>query len=318
MPEDLRGFYMYLRQAFGPFAQGPVALVSRHGDECVFSVDALGLRPLWPIETADAFVFSRAGVVAVAETVGEPKPLAPGEKLMVTPRPRAASARRCSTTRPCSGSAAGAGASAPGARRRRLRAGDPGGRAARGPRDPRLHERRAVRAGEGGGPRARRLRLAARRHEARAADGGHRRRADRLARLRRPAGRLSPERQNLADYFKESVAVVTNPAIDREREVEHFSCRAVFGARPGIEACRRGRRARSRPRSRSSSAGTTGSRRCPTGLPRAWRSEHKTFLLEDLWEEFRGRAAVLDISLPRGRDHPRRDRAAEARGHGGP
>ena len=51
-----------------------------------------------------------------------------------------------------------------------------------------------------------------------------------------PLAALSPERQNLADYFKESVAVVTNPAIDREREVEHFSCRAVFGARPGIDA----------------------------------------------------------------------------------
>src|SRR5206468_10493028 len=49
-----------------------------------------------------------------------------------------------------------------------------------------------------------------------------------------PLACLSPERQNLADYFKESVAVVTNPAIDREREVEHFSCRAVLGARPGI------------------------------------------------------------------------------------
>src|SRR5438874_1534734 len=49
-----------------------------------------------------------------------------------------------------------------------------------------------------------------------------------------PLACLSPERQNLADYFKESVAVVTNPAIDREREVEHFSCRAVFGSRPGI------------------------------------------------------------------------------------
>ena len=73
MPEDLRGFYMYLRQAFGPLAQGPVALVSRHGDECVFSVDALGLRPLWSMETADAFVFSsEAGVVAVADTSAEP------------------------------------------------------------------------------------------------------------------------------------------------------------------------------------------------------------------------------------------------------
>ena len=47
-----------------------------------------------------------------------------------------------------------------------------------------------------------------------------------------PLAALSAERQNLADYFKETVAVVTNPAIDREREIEHFSCRAVFGARP--------------------------------------------------------------------------------------
>src|SRR5213075_2709352 len=49
-----------------------------------------------------------------------------------------------------------------------------------------------------------------------------------------PLAALSPERQNLADYFKETVAVVTNPAIDRERE--HFSTRAVFGRRPSIGA----------------------------------------------------------------------------------
>ena len=51
-----------------------------------------------------------------------------------------------------------------------------------------------------------------------------------------PLAALSPERQNLADYFKETVAVVTNPAIDREREMEHFSTRAVFGRRPSIDA----------------------------------------------------------------------------------
>src|SRR4051794_10682314 len=85
MPAELRGFYMYLRQAFGPFAQGPVALVSRHEDECVFSVDALGLRPLWHVESTDAHVFSsEPGVVRVADTVGEPKPLAPGEKVLVS------------------------------------------------------------------------------------------------------------------------------------------------------------------------------------------------------------------------------------------
>ena len=65
-----------------------------------------------------------------------------------------------------------------------------------------------------------------------------------------PLAALSPERQNLADYFKETVAVVTNPAIDREREIEHFSTRARV--RPPALARRRRRRtpARSRPRSR--------------------------------------------------------------------
>ena len=64
-PEELRGFYMYLRQTMGPFAQGPIALIARHGDELVFSVDALGLRPLWQIEAHDTYVFSsEPGVVA--------------------------------------------------------------------------------------------------------------------------------------------------------------------------------------------------------------------------------------------------------------
>ena len=83
-PEALRGFYMYLRQAMGPFAQGPIALIARNGDEYVFSVDALGLRPLWEIHAEDAYVFSsEPGVVPLADMSGEPKPLSPGEKVMV-------------------------------------------------------------------------------------------------------------------------------------------------------------------------------------------------------------------------------------------
>jgi len=39
---------------------------------------------------------------------------------------------------------------------------------------------------------------------------------------------------NLADFFKESVAVVTNPAIDHAREVEAFSTNSLIGACPGI------------------------------------------------------------------------------------
>ena len=47
-----------------------------------------------------------------------------------------------------------------------------------------------------------------------------------------PLAALNPERKNIADYIKESVAVVTNPAIDRDRETEHFSTRVIIGKRP--------------------------------------------------------------------------------------
>ena len=42
------------------------------------------------------------------------------------------------------------------------------------------------------------------------------------------------ERQNVPDFIKESVAVVTNPAIDRDREMEHFSTRIIVGPRPAV------------------------------------------------------------------------------------
>src|SRR4029079_8534657 len=84
LPAEAHPFYMYLRQAMGPFAQGPVALIARHDDECVFSADALGLRPLWKLETASDFIFSsEPGVVGCDDMVSEPKPLGPGEKFMV-------------------------------------------------------------------------------------------------------------------------------------------------------------------------------------------------------------------------------------------
>src|SRR6201996_2563704 len=84
LPEELRSFYMYLHQTMGPFAQGPVALIPRHGDECVFSADAMGLRPLWKVETESDYVFSsEPGVVSVHKMVSEPQPMAPGEKTMV-------------------------------------------------------------------------------------------------------------------------------------------------------------------------------------------------------------------------------------------
>ena len=111
-----------------------------------------------------------------------------------------------------------------------------------------------------------------------------------------PLAALSPERQNLADYFKETVAVVTNPAIDREREIEHFSTRAVFGRRPLPDA----------PGEDTTTVETSfpvilgGHHDMAPLSDSAYRRiarEHQTYLLEDLWEEFRGRAAAVDISL---------------------
>ena len=181
---------MYLHQAMGPFAQGPVALIARHTDECVFSADAIGLRPLWQVETEDDFVFSsEPGVVSVAKMVSEPKPLAPGEKALVTidrgerKRSTLHAARRdaADRPRPLAGAQRRRG-------RRRLRPRPGDRRPARGRGRPRLLRRRPRGAGQGLRPRPRRLRLAARRRQTGPADGLQRGRADRLARLRRAAG----------------------------------------------------------------------------------------------------------------------------------
>ena len=180
-PEELRGFYMYLRQAMGPFAQGPIALIARNGDEYVFSVDALGLRPLWEIHADDAYVFSsEPGVVPLADMSGEPKPLVAGRE---GDGPREARQGRAAVRPPGDAEArAQALARARGRRRRRrLRAGHPDRRPAGGTGDPGLRCRRPVRAGESRGAGARRYGLAARGHQARPADGLERRRADRLA-----------------------------------------------------------------------------------------------------------------------------------------
>ena len=58
------------------------------GDQCVFSVDALGLRPLWFGETEkEYFASSERGVYPLDNMSAEPKPLAPGEKIALIIRP---------------------------------------------------------------------------------------------------------------------------------------------------------------------------------------------------------------------------------------
>ena len=314
-PEDLRGFYMYLRQAMGPFAQGPIALIARHGDELVFSVDALGLRPLWQIEAHDAYVFSsEPGVVSVADMTGEPKPLVAGREGdgADQARPRA---RASTTTRRCSGSSTSAGSSAPAPRRSpassrrsrpaaRSRARRSPATTPPGPSEPVKVEEQVL---AGMGWQREDMKLV----QQMASNG-----AEPIGSLGYdgPLAALSPERQNLADYFKETVAVVTNPAIDREREIEHFSCRAVFGARPSIDQPgRRPAHDRDRvpdhPRRPPRHGAALG-----RGLPAGREGAQDLPARGPLGVLPRARARVLDISCLEAETDAGRARAPEVRG----
>jgi glutamate synthase (NADPH/NADH) large chain len=84
MNPDFAAMYGWFRRFLTASAQGPAAIIARHGDRCVFSVDAMGLRPLWVGETdKEFFASSELGVVPHEEISSDPKPLAPGEKLGV-------------------------------------------------------------------------------------------------------------------------------------------------------------------------------------------------------------------------------------------
>jgi len=297
LPADLHPFYMYMREVMGPFAQGPVALIARHDAECVFSADALGLRPLWRLETPEDYIFSsEPGVVSVDDMVSEPLPLGPGEKFMVTidaakrrsrlwehaEMQREVARRWLERT----------GAEAAAAYDRALETGGPlegtdiPGYTSAGPAEPVVVSERLL---AGFGWQRDDVKLC----QQMASNG-----AEPIGSLGYdgPLAALSPERQNLADYFKETVAVVTNPAIDREREMEHFSTRAVFGRRPSPDD----------PAADTHTVETSfpvilGGHHDLAPLSdstyRRIAREHQTWLMEDLWEEFRGRAAAIDIAL---------------------
>jgi hypothetical protein len=49
-----------------------------------------------------------------------------------------------------------------------------------------------------------------------------------------PLAVLARHRVNLADFFKETVAVVTNPAVDHARQAEVFSTSSLLGTYPAV------------------------------------------------------------------------------------
>lgn len=228
LPTDLQTLHLYYRRAFGPFSQGPAAIIARYGDTCAGSVDALGLRPLWYGETEkECFFSSEKGVVPMDLLNGDPKPLAPGEKIAVTVNRNSgvevldypaiqkrvlelASKRFGALDRLVLAAphfAVDKLAFFPVPDSLPVAAMPPYLTAFGWSRDDQTWARALAEQGK-----------------------------DPIASLGYdgPLAALSDQQHNLSDYFKEKVAVVTNPAVDREREQEHFSTQVVIGPRPQL------------------------------------------------------------------------------------
>jgi glutamate synthase (NADPH/NADH) large chain len=241
MDEAAQDLYMYTRAAFGPFAQGPAAILSRVGDTCVFAVDALGLRPLWHVETPDEHVFaSERGFVPLARYTRDPRPLGPGEHVALRRGPDGWRLLEAPEVRERAlASWRDRGIRADGARAQIDCAG-PAEAPSAAP-----HRARGIARWEVGTPPDE-LEEVTQRREAQFAAFGWEPDDVRMAKAMMetgnepigslgydgPLGALAGRRANLADHLHETVAVVTNPAIDREREIEHFSTRVVLGPRP--------------------------------------------------------------------------------------
>ncbi len=232
---DLRKVYDFYRWFFPPSAQGPAAVIARHGDVCMGSVDALGLRPLWFGESeSEYYLSSEKGVVDLEDTASDPIPLAPGEKIALLSVPgrravvfnyRALQRRlvRLMHDRPSS-----------------LEEGT-------------LYKDLPEHRGKKVGLRdflpdpTHRMRIEEMTRENVLAAFGWQRYDEEMRKktatiggavigsmgYQGPLACLSDQGlPNVSEFFKENVAVVTNPAIDREREADHFTTRTILGDRP--------------------------------------------------------------------------------------
>lgn len=256
--DELHEMYANIRQAFGPFAQGPAAVAARVGDQCVFSVDALGLRPLWFGETEkEYFATSERGVYPLTMMSSAPKPLAPGEKIALVIKPgrgievldypaiqqhvfnRSRERGMFQNGKPrgvWSISSAGFRPGGSGSGNGHGNGSSHGNGAA-------LKAAPAVAALAFAAPLPQRatpinaVTMAAlgwERYHLNVIQSMSETNKELIGSLGwdGPLAAISHTRVNAADFFKEVVAVVTNPAIDREREQAQFSTTVYLGARP--------------------------------------------------------------------------------------
>ena len=219
---------------WGRYAQGPVALIARHQDECVFSADAMGLRPLWQLETNHDFIFSsEPGVVSVDGDDLRAEADGTGREVPCADRPGAASARRSIRTPRCSARPRELAGEEPAPTRSRhttahcetggpLEGPEIPGYTDAGPRTP-SRSRTACSPGSAGSATTS---SSSSRWPTTAPSRSAPSATTALSQRSHPSGRTSPTTSRRRSPWSPI------PAIDREREIEHFSTRAVFGRRP--------------------------------------------------------------------------------------
>ncbi|MEA4908696.1 MAG: glutamate synthase-related protein, partial [Anaerolineaceae bacterium] len=259
---ELRAVYTRIRQGFGPYAQGPAAVLARYANTIVASVDALGLRPLWFIDTEKDLVFSsERGAIPMEAMIADPVALGPGEKVAVIlhrgENPEVldhAQMRQFVMNRAFEREAPQM------ARQYWIHWERERMESSHSPLSAREMVSEVVIAQKESEPPLPQIIEPDRediswRDTVRAgpidnallsANGWNQDQilevADTINKSKEisslgydgPLAVLSRKRVNVTDFFKETVAVVTNPAIDRNREAEAFSTSSLFGARPAI------------------------------------------------------------------------------------
>lgn len=278
---DISQMYDEIRQALGHFAQGPAAVAARLGDQLVFSVDSLGLRPLWFGETEkEYFASSERGVYSPDNLVSDPKPLAPGEKIALRvrnagtvevldyPQIQLHTLQRYQTREITVPGDPVRGTTSPNGKSKMLFSDESVAFDSTQRAQAAVPELVALAEPSGSSEvqtgRFQTAQLNTQRNPAPGSYSSERPKVKLnaavmsglgweryhlgLVETMAEAGKeqigslgwdgalaaFSQKRVNIADYFKETVAVVTNPSIDREREQSQFSTQSVIGTRPAI------------------------------------------------------------------------------------
>ncbi|RMG73409.1 MAG: glutamate synthase [Chloroflexi bacterium] len=261
---ELEQMYREIRQAFGPFAQGPAAVAARLGNLAVFSVDALGLRPLWFGETEkEYFASSERGVYPLDAMSRSPKPMAPGEKIALRIKPGhsievldypaiqrhvySKYRERVPFHRDLERRIWAVNGGDMQGERQLVRPASPQGGGQQAVAAPVMEAVQVSPAVAELPPMpwasnktlintTTMAALGWERYHLSIVEAMAERGKEEIGSLGwdGPLAALSKTRVNLADYFKETVAVVTNPAIDREREGAQFSTRMLIGVRPTV------------------------------------------------------------------------------------